>query len=238
MGKRDTRLAMAEASWDRDALEEIPVLDMEGYLAGRPGEIERLAERLRDAQENIGFFFLRNHGVPQKLVDRMFAQTARFHAQPLEEKLKNHIDEDQTGYIPMQGSVITSSDLTRDNKPDLSEAFWVRRDRPANDPELLAKLRFRTNKWPANLPGFRETVVEYMKKMEDLGWRMLPLYAVAFGLEPDYFNDKFDRADISSRMGHYPPHLDGGPNQFGVAAHTDGGFVTLLPQAKVAGLEV
>jgi isopenicillin N synthase-like dioxygenase len=239
MATRNKHAEMAEASWSREALEEIPVLDLKRYLEGAPGERERLAQELRYAQENIGFYYIKNHGVPQELIDRMFAQTARFHAQPLEEKLKIRIDGDQTGYIPMQGSVITtSSNLSQANKPDLSEALWIRRDRPANDPEILAGLRFRKNKWPENLPGFRETTVEYIQTMGKLGRLMLPLYACALGLQPEYFDDLFDSPDMTSRLGHYPPHLEGGPNQFGVAPHTDVGFLTLLPQAAVAGLQV
>lgn len=239
MATRNKHAELAEASWAREALEEIPVLDLQHYLEGVPGERERLAEELRYAQENIGFFYIKNHGVPQDLIDRMFAETARFHAQPLDEKLKIRIDRDQTGYIPMQGSVVTSSsDLSKDNKPDLSEAVWIRRDRPADDPEILAGLRFRRNKWPGNLPGFRETTVEYMQTMAKLGRLMLPLYACALGLEPEYFDGLFDRGDTTVRLGHYPPHLEGGANQFGAAPHTDVGFLTLLPQAAVRGLQV
>jgi isopenicillin N synthase-like dioxygenase len=228
------------ASWDRGSVDEIPVLDLGGYLAGAVGERERLAAELGAAQQRIGFFYIRNHGVPQDLVDRMFAQTARFNALPLEQKLEIEIDLDQTGYVPMKAGQVDTGDVVArgKNKPDLSEAFWVRRDRPTDDPELLAGRRFRKNKWPADLPGFRETTVEYMGVMEKLGQWMLPLYAIALGLDPDYFADLFDQADTTCRMGHYPGGLDGGENQFGAGPHNDAGFLTLLPQATEPGLQI
>ena len=230
----------AERDWKRTGLEAIPVLDLGGYLNGVSGERESLAAELRDAQERIGFFYIRNHGVAQELIDRMFAQAARFHAQPLNEKLEIRIDEQQTGYAPMKSSEVKSGDaaVSGRHKPDLSEAIWIRRDRPDDDPEILANRRFRRNKWPSGLPGFRESVTEYMKVMEALGWRMLPLYAIALNLPPDYFNPLFDKSDTPCRFGHYPPNLESGPNQFGAAPHTDAGFLTLLPQALEPGLEI
>src|SRR3546814_19246096 len=73
-------------------------------------------------------------------------------------------------------------------------------------PTLFRSLQFRApNKWPNDLPGFREVLVAYMSRMEKLGQKLLPIYAAALGKAPDFFNDKFDRADISSRFGHYPP---------------------------------
>jgi isopenicillin N synthase-like dioxygenase len=228
-------------SWERAAVEEIPVLDLGRYAAGDLGEIERLAAELAHAQQHIGFFYITNHGVPQDLVDRVFAETARFHALPTEERMKLLIDDQQTGYAPMKSSQIEDGDVAVEkaaHKPDLSEAIWIRRDRPDDDPEMLAGRLFRRNKWPENLPGFRETIGEYQRAMEALGRRMLPLYARALDLPDDYFDALFDKADIPVRLGHYPADLVGDKNQFGAAPHNDAGFLTLLPQPEEDGLEV
>lgn len=227
--------------WERSALEEIPVLDLGAYLAGEEGELERLAAELAHAQQHIGFFYIRNHGIGQDLVDRVFAETARFHALPVEQRMKLLIDDQQTGYAPMKSSQIEEGDAAVEKapkKPDLSEAIWIRRDRPDDDPEILAGRLFRRNKWPENLPGFRETIREYQEAMETLGRRMLPLYARALALPADYFDALFDRADIPVRLGHYPPDLSGDKDQFGAAPHNDAGFLTLLPQPEEDGLEV
>lgn len=167
-------------------------------MAGRIGA--RLAGELKDAQENIGFFNIRNHGISQELIDRMFSTTAQFHALPLDQKLAIQIDKDQTGYLPMKGTLVKTGDIPGSNKPDLSEARWIRRDRPDDDPEILAGLRFRKNKWPSNVPGFKQTTIEHMKAMESLGSRLLPVYAVALGLESSYFDSMFDRADTPCRL--------------------------------------
>jgi isopenicillin N synthase-like dioxygenase len=232
---REAVTSIAEGAAD----EVIPVLDLGDYLAGVDGAATRLAGELCEAQERIGFFYIRNHGVPQDLIDAMFAETARFHALPAEPKLSLRIDAQQTGYAPIRTSEVRNGEAVVDtrHKPDLSAAFWVRRDRPDDDPEVLAGRRFRVNKWPADLPGFRDTVTRYMQRMEQLGASLLPLYARALGLPDDAFAGHFDRADTVCRFGHYPAHL-GGPDEFGASPHVDAGFLTLLPQAAVAGLEV
>src|SRR4051794_23545874 len=57
-----------------------PVIDLGGPL-------DRTARALGDASEGLGFYFVRKHGVPQSLIDRMFRETERFHSLPLEKKL-------------------------------------------------------------------------------------------------------------------------------------------------------
>ena len=52
------------------AVDEIPVIDLGDYLAGKPGAREQAAAELRYAFENIGFYFITNHGVAQDLIDR------------------------------------------------------------------------------------------------------------------------------------------------------------------------
>ena len=76
---------------------EIPILDLAPYLSSQPGAREKLGERLCHALENIGFYFIKGHGVPQSLVDAAFAVTERFHAQPLDRKMSLRRNRDNVG---------------------------------------------------------------------------------------------------------------------------------------------
>jgi isopenicillin N synthase-like dioxygenase len=219
--------------------ETIPILDLGPYLAGEPGAERRLAEQLRRACEEIGFYFIVNHGVPQRLIDRAFAETARFHAEPLAEKTKLLINDHMIGYLPLGYSTFRSSTVNRNTKHDLNEALFVRRDRTQDDPDVVSGKRWRgLNQWPAALPGFRETMVEYFRTMEALGQKLLPLYALALDLPRDYFLPLFDGAHINLRLSHYPANAAAEDNQFGIAPHADAGFLTMLPQSEVPGLEI
>jgi len=75
--------------------------------------------------------------------------------------------------------------------------------------------------------------------MTALGLRLLPAWAVALELEPDFFAPYFaPRPHTYFRMAHYPPVPDLGDNEFGLGPHADTGFMTFLPQADVDGLEI
>ncbi len=222
-----------------DAREEIPVLDLAPYLAGEPGALQRLGAELRTAFEEIGFYFITGHGVPQALVDAVFAEAERFHAQPLEDKLAIRINEQVVGYLPIRGATTRHSQINANNKPNVNEAFFVRRDVAPDHPDIVAGKPFRAlNQWPANLPGFRETVIAYQNAMETLGKSLLPLYAVALDLPPDYFAKAFADPMYTLRMSHYPQQPEVVENEFGLAPHTDTSFMTMLAQNKVPGLSI
>jgi isopenicillin N synthase-like dioxygenase len=62
----------------------IPVIDLGPYLAPRPHASAATAAELGRALQDVGFFVIVNHGIPQTLIDDTFAEARRFHA-PLTE---------------------------------------------------------------------------------------------------------------------------------------------------------
>jgi isopenicillin N synthase-like dioxygenase len=133
---------------------------------------------------------------------------------------------------------VWTSEVNANDKPDLNEAFFCKRERSPNDPLLRSGRRFvGPNRWPENLPGFRETVLAYTDTVDALARRLLPVCAVALDLSPDYFDMAFAESQFSFRLSHYPPVL-AEPNQFGIAPHTDANFLTFLAQTDVPGLQV
>lgn len=221
----------------------IPTLDIGDYVAGRPGAREALALRLRDALETIGFYILVNHGVTLAQIEATLAAVKRFHARPLDAKLALKANEHNVGYMALNTSTSRASQVEADaaKKPNFVAAYFVKRDLPPDHPDVVAGKLYRcANQWPdpAAIPGFRETVVAYCATMEALCKKMLPVYALALDLAPDFFDRAFDPAQFAFRMSHYPPAEAGEPDQFGVSAHTDSSFLTMLPQGDLPGLQV
>ena len=226
---------LASSAAPREADAQIPILDLAPYLAGQSGARARLGKQLCQALENIGFYFIKGHGIPQSLCDAAFAETARFHAQPLDRKLELRRNRDNVGYLPMSRSTDPDAAI----KPNVNEAFFLKRDLPADHPDVQAHKRFRgTNMWPDDLPGFRETVVAYCDALEALVKKMMPLYAVALDLPADYFDKAFAEPQYTLRMTHYPHVEKLAGNEFGIAPHSDTSFLTLLAQNKVPGLSL
>ncbi|MEQ9123433.1 MAG: 2-oxoglutarate and iron-dependent oxygenase domain-containing protein, partial [Alphaproteobacteria bacterium] len=219
--------------------EEVPVIDISDFRAGRAGALEETAARLRHAQENVGFYVLTGHGVDQALIDKVFAETARFHAQPLDFKMRWRANADNVGYMPVKGSITRATPVAGVKpQPNLVEAFFMKRDLAADHPDVIAKRRFRPmNQWPdpEALPDFRPTMLAYMDALEGLGLSLLPLYAVALAHAPDRNDKAFREPQPLLRCSHYPPH-EPGPGRFGIAPHSDSSFMTLLAQSALPGL--
>ena len=217
----------------------IPILDVSRYFAGDMDELPRLGGQLRDAFENVGFYYLRGHGVPRSLIHAAFAECERFHAQPAEKKLAVRINEHNIGYMAMGGSIARSSKVNNNTKSSVNEAFFLRRERTPDDPDVIAGKRFRgLNQWPADLAGFHETALAYMAALEQLGKRLVRIYAVALDLPADYFDPMFKQPNMIQRFTHYPPQPHYEDNQFSIAPHTDSGFMTLLAPSAVPGLSI
>ena len=217
----------------------IPVIDLGPHLADAPGALDRAAQELRFALTEIGFYFIVNHGVPRAEVREVFRQAARFHAQPLASKLAVKLDKHNVGYLPMQGDTLRTSTVATVTKPNFSEAMFVARDLPSDHPDVLAGRRFRSaNRWPAELPGFRDAVTTYCDAMENLVRRLVPLYARALSLPAEYFDAPFREPQYKLRMTHYPLQEGAPDDEFGIAPHTDTSFLTLLAPNAVPGLSV
>jgi isopenicillin N synthase-like dioxygenase len=218
----------------------IPVIDYGPYFAGVPGALAALAEQVKDACENVGFLYIANHGIPQETIDRAFAVSKRFHALPLDEKLKLRLNDNNIGYMPMNASVQGASTVHQATKPNQNESFFVSHDRGPDHPDVLAGLPLRgRNQWPEGHPDLRTDTMVYFEAVRAMCDRMLPSFAVALGLEPDRFAPYFaNEGHANLRFLHYPPQEDRSDNAFGAAPHTDNSFMTALARTDVPGLAV
>ena len=222
-------------------LDKVPTLDLGPWLAGQPGALDQLAAQLREVLERVGFFYLINHGVPQSLIDRTFAEGRRFHSLSLERKLEIKLNTSVNGYMPVKGSSDRHSKMNKNPAPNENESFFAHRERDPNDPAVKAGRDFRgPNQWPRDLPGFKETVLEYKAALESLGQKMIRVFARAVDLPEDYFAPYFYNGELSTRLLHYLPatreQIESGV--FGHGAHTDRNFMTFVAQSDVEGLEI
>src|SRR3954467_5337560 len=214
-----------------------PVIDLGPFLRGESGALERTARELGAASEGLGFYFVGNHGVSQSLVGRMFQETERFHSLPLERKLSVRMTDKVVGYLPQGGQTQRTSKYGESRHPDTSASYYIRQEFPPDYPRQPWVFE---NKWIDGLPGFRETVLDYYAAMERLVRQILRLQSAALGLGETFLPNHaaFDPPVFNLRLLHYPPReatLDG---QFGIGPHTDYGYLTILAQGRVPGLEI
>jgi len=218
----------------------IPVLDLESYRSGEAGAVERLGRQLYAACTQVGFYYIRNHGVPRALTVELFRQSQRFHALSLEEKNRVRVNANKIGYLAHATSYTRHAGALADGrKPNLNASFVLRRELRPDDPDVLAGKPFTgLNQWPDHLPGFREGCVAYLAAMENFGRSLLPIYSAALGMPPDFFAGAFRKPTVSFRLLHYPSQGEPDGEQFGLAPHADNGFITILAQSEIPGLAI
>jgi isopenicillin N synthase-like dioxygenase len=219
---------------------KVPVIDYGPYFASESGALERLAGQVRSACENVGFFYILNHGVPQETIDRAFAASHRFHALPLQQKLNLQLNQNNIGYMPMNASVQAASQVHKATKPNQNESFFISHDRGPDHPDVRVGMLLRgQNQWPADMPGLREDMMAYFSALGAMCDRMLPAFAVALKMPPNHFAPFFaNEAHATLRFLHYPPQEDMSENTFGTAPHTDNSFMTALARTDVPGLAI
>jgi isopenicillin N synthase-like dioxygenase len=214
----------------------IPVIDIAPLVNGSPAQAAAVAKTLGTACRDVGFFYVIGHSVPPALIARVFEMSAAFFAGPasMREAASFSGPGDNRGYIRLGGETLDPG------KPaDVKEAFNIGLELAPDDPELVARAPFRAaNLWP-DMPGFRDTMLEYFNRVWQLGRDLHRGFALDLGLERDFFEAKLDKPNATLRLLHYPPVKGPLPDgQLGAGVHTDYGNVTLLATDAVGGLMV
>ena len=218
-------------------MNQVPVIDFRAFREGTTSGKAVVAAAIRDACETIGFFYLSGHGVPQEKIDAVFAASRRFFALPLAERLKVKLTPKQNrGYQPL-GSRMYGD---KADAPDLNESFKFQHDLPVDDPDIADGGRVHAlNRWPGNLPGWREVLLAYYDAMEQLTETLLRGFALALELPETYFAAFYRRPLTQINLLHYPPHPPVTPGrQFGLRPHSDTTAFTILAQGDEGGLQV
>lgn len=219
------------------AFHEIPLIDLAPMAGSDPMAKRQTAAAVRKACIDVGFFYIRNHGVPQAVIDNMFAQGPRFFSQPLDQKLKFHVKNstNNSGYTPL-----LEENTDPSARGDLHEAYDVGLELAPDDPILrLGYARYGLNQWPSGVPGFREAMTRYGEEMLALGQRLFGVFALALDLPEDYFVPLTRKPISDLRIVHYPPQTgEIDERQIGIGAHSDYECFTILAQDSVPALQV
>jgi isopenicillin N synthase-like dioxygenase len=223
--------------------DHIPVVDLAGSFADDAAARRAVAWEIHKACREAGFFYVKNHGIPDAMVTNQFARAREFFDLPLERKMRIHMTKSKTmvGYEPVGVQVTDSQDAkAKASPPDLKEAFFIGAEIDDDHPYAGKAIRgYGFNQWPEGLTGFRDDVLAYHAAVSGLAMRVINLIALSLELPADYFAPMFDMPNTTLRMLKYPPQpADAAFNQMGAGAHTDWGGVTLLAQDGVGGLEV
>lgn len=189
---------------------------------------------MRQICHEIGFFTLVDHGIEDEFVERWFALLEAFFALP--EDVKAIIDKRRSPHF--RGWERVGAELT-DNRVDHREQLDVSSEHPPRAADIEPKyLRLDgPNQWLSEdvLPGFHAVVDEFFDRMGALADELMEVLAVGLDLPADTFRLRFGERPLSfAKLISYPPTP---PGEAGVNGHHDAGFLTILLQHGVGGLQ-
>ncbi len=216
--------------------EEIPVIDVGPLLADAPGALERTAEAIMAASQGLGFYYIRNHAMTPEIVERAFSASRKFFLGPLETKRAIATNEFNRGWMGQGEALMTGAKRT-----DLKELFSWGLELGPDDPEVMAGTPFRgSNQWPDAVPELQPAIYGgFYAAGRTTGAALLRAVCVGLGLAPDTLAPRFEKPMARGQLIYYPPQPpEMGEDQFGVAAHTDFGCLTMVCQDNLGGLQV
>ncbi|MCC9205910.1 isopenicillin N synthase family dioxygenase [Arthrobacter sp. zg-Y769] len=216
----------------------IPVLDLSTARNADGSFNSGFIDQLRDATHRIGFFQLVGYGAAQARVDELFDVTKRFFDLPLEDRLA--LDNRNSPHF--RGYTRLGTEITK-GRPDAREQVDFGPERapvaeyPADQPYWLVQ---GPNQFPDDvLPELRSTAMDWAEAMSWVGAELLSAIAVSLELPEDHFTEPFeDTPAWMAKLIHYVGGVVKEAGTQGVGAHADYGFITLLLQDSVGGLEV
>ncbi len=211
----------------------IPTLDIRRFTHPASAEDRQaFVDELGGAYREWGFAGIRNHGIPQSLIDASYDVFQRFFALPENVKMKYHVPGGggARGYTPF--GVETAKGAQHH---DLKEFWHIGREIPDG-----SKYRevMPPNLWPEEVPDFREYGYALYQALDQLGSQVLRALALYIGLPEDWFADKTDSGNSILRPIHYPPITTPDIPNERAGAHEDINLITLLVGASAEGLEV
>ncbi|KAI9035984.1 isopenicillin N synthase family dioxygenase [Aspergillus affinis] len=220
--------------------DEIPVIDLTA-INGTLEERKELAGRIRAAAENIGFFYISNHGIPEEVIQNALVQAKAFFGQSEEDKQRI-----SDGYFGVGTTQINKSE-TKDRKETFSLRYHPENDPIVSNPKDLThdERNYTQNLWNEtnHLPGFREVTIDFWQRRLTLARKMTRIFALALNLPEDYFDNIITHPGADGLYIHYPgtPATNLNEQQSvdnGIGSHTDIQCFTLLWQDMSGGLQV
>jgi len=208
----------------------IPIIDLSGT-----GNLPGIARDIAAACVSTGFFYAVGHGVPERLSRGALAQAAALFALP--HAAKQTLDLRRSKY--MRGYFGHGADKSDGLHDDIKEGFDLAADLPETDPYVRGRVPFYgPNNWPSGLPAFRPVIEGYFHAMMRAGMTLLRAFAVGLGVEEGFFTARFATPMAQMRLLRYPPHHGLAARQIGAGEHTDFGYLTMILQDEVGGLEI
>jgi isopenicillin N synthase-like dioxygenase len=210
----------------------IPVVDLAKFSQGSPSEKTEFVYEIGRAYEEVGFVAVKNHGIPDDLIDDLYRHVKSFFGLPLELKKGYEKPElnGQRGYTSFGREHAKGSEA-----PDLKEFYQFGQTVEDDDP--VAK-EYPSNIVVDQVPQFTPTLFRAYRNFEKSGRALLKAIALYLGLDENYFEEHIINGNSILRAIHYPPITQEPKSAIRAEQHEDINLITLLVGASAEGLQI
>lgn len=185
------------------------LIDFSKFLHGSSTERTEAADAILHGFKTAGFIYLKNHPIPPTTVRAVFARSANFFAQSLDDKLalsltdpaanRGYLRQGREKLIPPEDGRASEGGF-RKEIVELKESFEIGRE----PHERYA------NHWPKekegekSLVGFGDDMMKFFGTCKDLHVQVMRAIAMGLGLDESHFDGYVDVGDNTLRLLHYP----------------------------------
>jgi isopenicillin N synthase-like dioxygenase len=215
----------------------LPVIDFTPFISGTDEARRATAKNIDRACRESGFFYLENHGIAPAIFADAFTAADKFFARPLAEKQRIAIENSacHRGWFALGGEAL---DGRAHPEGDYKEGIKIGQDLAPDHPRVQAGIALHgPNQWP-DLPGWQPTMQRCFAACEDLSRQLMQAFALALGLEQQFFDPWLNLPMATLGPLYYPPVPADARGRISAGAHTDFGCLTLLAQQHIGGLEI
>jgi len=210
----------------------IPAVDLSDFTGKNPELKNSFVAQLGKAFEEVGFVAVKNHGISDELIEKLYKYVQEFFSLPAEKKKSYEIPglAGQRGYTSYGKEHAKGSEA-----PDLKEFFQYGQTVPKDHP---LKPEYPDNVKVNDIEGFNETLFNAYRAFEKSGKLLLQAIALYLGLDEHFFDDKVEEGNSIVRAIHYPPITTEPKSAIRAEQHEDINLITLLVGASASGLEI
>src|SRR5688500_3765695 len=210
----------------------IPVVDLADFLSGDPERKQAFVQKLGKAYEDVGFVAVKNHGIPQDLIDDLYKYVQQFFSLPADKKRAYEVPglAGQRGYTSF-GKEHAKGSIA----PDLKEFFQFGQIVENGNP---LKSEYPDNVKVNEVAAFNETFEKAYRAFEKSGKALLQAIALYLRLDENYFDEHIEQGNSILRAIHYPPITSEPASSIRAEQHEDINLITLLVGASADGLQI
>jgi isopenicillin N synthase-like dioxygenase len=213
------------------SLHSIPTVDLSDFLAGGERK-QNFVHQLGKAFEEVGFVSVKNHGVPQELIDKYYESVKKFFALPTDVKHSYEIPElaGRRGYTSFGKETAKGFDA-----PDLKEFWQIGQTVEGED---MPAEHYPDNIKVQEVPEFFDLGMRLYRSFENSGRHLLQAIAIHLGIGEFYFDRHVHNGNSIVRAIHYPPITQEPKSAVRAEQHEDINLITLLVGASAEGLQL